>query len=415
MSSSDLVSFFEVSAYQLFVSLSEPYVTAHMSTSSSPGSSELDAEKIHTDGMKDLIEVDLETLQVVSQEKFPYPISALSDAKGTTPVTVGTNRSLHIIDPRVNSLHGSGSNDPNNVLQPPLSIINIPSRGNNDSNDGDIYVAGRFPSILNYDRRWFPRVRRTIYSGARLSSLALLPSQLLPCQLDRDKMRQGDLSLEQMEIIKSQAGHTLIAGGEYNSKGSLELYGLDSHPRLDSSVSGSLSSADNLHVLKNRQTSSSSKLLSVSNHGALIVFSDGRGSLKWFERDGFTGVREWNINYGQAEATFGIFGMLGGSYTDSNSGEIARKISHSQSRETPLKANEDDLVLWTGDKIGLLSFSSKPGFTAESFEESAKTAEEAHHEREERIYGETMRRALERQADEVRFVRGLGLGLRGDQ
>ncbi len=32
---------------------------------------------------------------------------------------------------------------------------------------------------------------------------------------------------------------------------------------------------------------------------------------------------------------------------------------------------------------------------------------------EERDYGRMMRRALERQANEVRFVRGLGLGLGG--
>jgi hypothetical protein len=61
--------------------------------------------------------------------------------------------------------------------------------------------------------------------------------------------------------------------------------------------------------------------------------------------------------------------------------------------------------------VGLLTFSKKPAFDAESFELKAKTAEEAVREREERMYGQTMRMALERQADEVRFVRGLGLGL----
>src|ERR1035438_8772484 len=39
--------------------------------------------------------------------------------------------------------------------------------------------------------------------------------------------------------------------------------------------------------LKNRQTSSNSKLLSVSNHGTRIVFSDGGGNIKWVEGNGF--------------------------------------------------------------------------------------------------------------------------------
>jgi hypothetical protein len=62
--------------------------------------------------------------------------------------------------------------------------------------------------------------------------------------------------------------------------------------------------------------------------------------------------------------------------------------------------------------VALLNFSNKPRFAADSFEEEAKSAEEAIKDREERIYGQTMKRALEMQADEVRFVSGLGLGLR---
>ena len=48
-------------------------------------------------------------------------------------------------------------------------------------------------------------------------------------------------------------------------------------------------------------------------------------------------------------------------------------------------------------------------FTAEDFEEGARSAAEVEKEKEERIYSEKMRRALERQADDVRFVRNLGL------
>lgn len=54
-----------------------------------------------TDSRKGLIEVDLQTLQVVAQEQFPFSISALSEAKHPTPLTLGTTLSLHLHDPRV--------------------------------------------------------------------------------------------------------------------------------------------------------------------------------------------------------------------------------------------------------------------------------------------------------------------------
>jgi hypothetical protein len=96
---------------------------------------------------------------------------------------------------------------------------------------------------------------------------------------------------------------------------------------------------------------------------------------------------------------------------DSGSGDIVLKLIACASGRDDKAVNDGELALWTGEKIGLLSFSSKPGFRAEDFEEQAKTAEQAHREREERVYGETMRRALEHQANEVRYVRGLGMGL----
>lgn len=180
--------------------------------------------------------------------------------------------------------------------------------------------------------------------------------------------------------------------------------------------------------MKNRQTSSSSKLLSVSNHGTRIVVSDGDGNLKWFERDGFTEARRWNIAHGSVEAPRGskytpipdccrcpdcdeVFGTLGDSYMDSGSGDIVVKLLNTHNGREDRVVNEDDLVLWTGEKIGLLSFTTKPGFTAESFEAPGnKTPEEARIEMAEKTYAETMGRALEANANEVRWMRGLGLG-----
>jgi len=221
--------------------------------------------------------------------------------------------------------------------------------------------------------------------------------------IEKDLARRGELSIEQVLEYKMRPGNTLIACGEYNTKGSLEMYGLSPEPLL--TTISSISSAGRAcnAVMKNRQTSSSSKLLSVASHGTRIVVSDGGGNLKWLERDGFTEVRRWNISHGSVEAPRGIFGSLGDNYMDSGSGDIVIKILE----------NEGDLVLWTGEKIGLLNFSSKPGFIAESFQNTVKTAEEIHQEREQRVYSNTMRRALEHQANEVRYVRGLGLGFGG--
>lgn len=394
---------------------------------------------IATDCTIGLVEVDLETLQTVNHERYPFSITALSEAKHPTPLTVGTNLSLYLHDSRqranvgspsqaerldsFSSTSGSASNhfsfksllDPEpsaeyaHLYQPgPLSIVHLPSSGSEWNGNGDIYVAGRFPSILNYDRRNFPKLRGTIHSGARLSQIASLPYPF--ASMEKDLARRGELSVEQVWKAKTRPGKTLIACGEYNSKGSLEMYGLSPDPNLTNVSSRFSAGRLQESTMKNRQTSSSSKLLSVANHGTRIVVSDGGGNLKWFERDGFTESRRWNIAHGSVEAPRGIFGTLGDSYMDSGSGDIALKILTTDSGLHDRPVNENDLVLWTGDKIGLLSFSNKPGFTADSFEETPKTAEEALREKEEHTHSETMRRALEMQANEVRYVRGLGMG-----
>jgi hypothetical protein len=391
----------------------------------------------------DLVEVDLQTLSAVGRETFPSTITALSEAKYPVPLTVGTNLSLYLHDPRTrrSSGHLSSDNDRlesyaatfhssrstesfRSLLNPepspvyaylsetgPLSILHLPSSGDQWDLNGEIYVAGRFSSILNYDRRFFPKLRGTIHSGARLCSMASLPYPF--ASMEKDLARRGELSIEQLREAKSRPGKTLIACGEYNSKGSLEMYGLSPIPYLTTNSSDSVAGRLQNSVMKNRQTSSSSKLLSVSNHGTRIVISDGSGMLKWLERDGFTEARRWNIAHDSVEAPRGIFGTVGDSYMDSGSGDIVIKMSNTLlSGQSDMPVNEDNLLLWTGEKIGLLNFSSNPGFTAESFEnKEPRTQEEARIEREEHVYSETMREALQKNADEVRFMRGLGLGI----
>lgn len=389
----------------------------------------------HKLNLTDLIEIDLQTLTVVSREIFPFTVTALSEAKYPVPLTVGTNFSLYLHDPRTRissgnssgesarldsyaagfgSFSGTSSPDFRSILNPepnpmyahlnsgPLSILHMPSSGDEWDGNGEIYVAGRFPSILNYDRRYFPKLRGSIHSGARLCCMSSLPYPF--ASMEKDLARRGELSIQQVEDAKTRPGKTLIACGEYNSKGSLEMYGLSPTPFLSTISSNPSAGSLQNSVMKNRQTSSNSKLLSVSSHGTRIVVSDGGGNLKWLERDGFTEARRWNISHDSVEAPSGIFG-------NEDSGDIVIKLANTHNGRTERTVNEDDLVMWTGEKIGILSFSSKPGFSAEEFEERGpQTPEEAQKESDEREYSQKMRMALESNADEVRFMRGLGLG-----
>ncbi|KAI4791439.1 hypothetical protein E4T44_12948, partial [Aureobasidium sp. EXF-8845] len=102
-----------------------------------------------------LVEVDLGTLQVVSQETFPFPIAALSQARDSSLV-VGTNWTVHIHDPRNKSrsavnpslqceiIGGPASNHALLSQPGPLSILDRVQ-------DESIWIAGRFTHLLNYD------------------------------------------------------------------------------------------------------------------------------------------------------------------------------------------------------------------------------------------------------------------------
>lgn len=380
----------------------------------------------------DLIEVDLQTLAVVDCESYPWSITALSAASRTVPLTVGTSLGIHLHDYRSRKLP---LNDAGGVIdgfdrmgaknfyerslrhifddeplppyaplsQPgPLSILHLQAPGQEADLSDDIYVAGRFSNILHYDRRKFPSIRGSIHSGARLCSMTSLPYPF--STLDSELRRKGELSVEQVQASKSVAGgRTLIACGEYNTKGSLEIYGLSSSESAHTVTPGGLQNS----TFKNRQTSSQSKLLSVVNHGSRIAFSDGSGYIKWFERDGFTEVRRCKIGRSERPQGPSIFASMPGS------DDLARKLlpTGAADQASNGRVNGNDLLFWTGDKLGLVTFSARPGFTAEDFEEHVEEqdADALAREAEARAYSERMRLALERQADDVRFVRNLGL------
>ncbi|KAL8695103.1 MAG: hypothetical protein Q9218_000381 [Villophora microphyllina] len=371
----------------------------------------------------DLFEVDLETLKMSAYERYPFPITALSEATHPVPLTVATTHSLHLHDPREPSIRHFSEYDQTATLPPSprnrndfyrllsgdgpqrhaplhqpgsLSITHL-----HDPFNGHICVAGRFPSILTYNRRMFPRLVSTLHSGSRLSSMTSLPHAL---PYPRSSMPSDPTGPQ-----------TLIACGEYNGKGTLELY------PFFTSTSSSAPSAPNpaaaaeeekvYFPYKNRTSASSSKLLSVTPHGTRIVFSDSDGGLKWVERDGHSLVRRWNINaYTASVSSPNTFGPGGSSSvfadgdSDSDSthdgGNVARKL-------LPVgdwRDSRGEIAVWTGEKIGILDFRPKPRWELEQGKREGAGGEEM-------MYEQRMRRALERQADEVRWMTGLGLGV----
>ena len=403
-----------------------------------------------------LNEVDLDTLQVISQSPFAWPITALS-AQGDSDVSlsVGTSWSLHLYDSRApfrdrsrspedllrttpgdpeesiaffpNYTKAGYQSSPYNGLPtspaPSSSQIYAQMMGNAarrprrvrtdisdyaqiepgplsimHHGDNEILIAGRFPSILSYDRRTFPRLQYVVHSGARLSSLATIPHPPRAAQAN------------------PRATATLIACGEYGGRGSLELYSLPHDQPNNKQQSGDfglgdtspeLGAADRKHAIfstdvppytsKNRQEASSSKLLSVATQGTRIVFSDAEGGIKWVERDGRGLARRWNINAWQVNNQGG-----------SHSGElVARKMVPLSTMESERGDRGDsDLLIWTGERIGLVT--TRPRW--EDHEELVKSFEEPLDPREmedrakEEEYSRTMRAALERQADERRWM-----------
>ncbi|KAJ5597416.1 hypothetical protein N7537_007500 [Penicillium hordei] len=410
-----------------------------------------------------LNEVDLETLKVISQQRYPWSIFALSqETDYSVPLTLATTLSLQIYDSRLSAVEEeeaissrceqvanpntsklgifsrsdsplfqlqSNGQPPTRIRSPepsdkganyaplfqpgPLSILHPPAPHVNT-----ILLAGRFPSILCYDRRYFPRLQTTVHSGGRLCGLASVPAPRFP-------IFSGSAYPE---------SHSVVACGDYNGRGSLELYDLKPAPEKDRSPSNMTSILNPEY--NNRQSAASSKLLSVGSHGNRIVFSDAEGNIKWVERNGRSEVRRWNINTSQPQIPFGRRSQQPTPQTEDQqprglwpsqspgNNEVARKVLPTGGNLTG-----DELLIWTGERIGRVKFSIPADDGMELDEKEVAedddvfmhaevdeaTREEMRHrrrddwEREQR-YGDYMRRALERQADEVRWMGNRGLG-----
>lgn len=377
-----------------------------------------------------LVEVDLTMLRAIAVSSYPSRICALSPVQHPAPLTIGTALNLHLHDFReppqftlnrsdatgvdvVDVLSSSTSDGfPNRRLYMtppthaplfqagPLAILHASSSGRpSHSMSGTIIAAGRFPSLLIYDRRTFPKLQTTIYSGGRLCSLASVPMSFDAGIMEG--RRQGSLAPSDITASKAEVGTTLISCGEYKGKGSLEIYKL---PEEDDTPAASSVSA-----YKNRSSISGSKLLSVTTHGTRIVVSDGDGQLCWVERNGRTPVRRWNINETSQARHPSHRGLWSSPAVRSNHDDVARKLLSVKTHGT----EREDLLYYTGERIALVG--AGPPWE-ESLphqrknEEHEEDGENEEVSREEEAYVEYMRLVLERQADETRFMRDLGLG-----
>lgn len=380
--------------------------------------------KVWVAGEEGLIEIDLNTLQKVSTHRFPFSITTLSQTSHPHPLTVGTTLTLHLHDPRVavpasTVTFSSGGTDDERVqpvrinpqpytshpfrknyrlhatlFQPgPLSIIHSDPWAGASSGDGEIYVAGRFPSILCYSRKMWPKLRGTIYSGGRLCALASIPYFHSPIFPPGPSSGLG----AEVEAEDDRGQTTLLAAGEYKGHGTLEVYPLTSVP---SSFPTTLVPTTT-NATQNRQTASRSKVMTVASHGARIVTGDGNGIVKWFERDGRKLARAyvveppdrrkkseglWESARATTAAATGRGLHMGGGIGD----EVIRKV-------IVVNQGGEELIVWAGDRVGVLGT-----FGAEEAEV------EAEEENVEKVYLRKMREVLERQAEEVRIMAGLG-------
>ncbi|KAJ5477802.1 hypothetical protein N7530_003311 [Penicillium desertorum] len=385
-----------------------------------------------------LNEVDLETLRVISQQRYPWSIFALSqETDYSVPLTLATTLSLQIYDSRLSAVEEEEaiSSRCEQVASPhapelgifshcdsplfqlrsngqPPTRIRSPGPSDKGANYAPLFQPGPL-SILHP-----PAPHTTVHSGGRLCGLASVPAPRFP-------IFSGSTYPE---------SHSVVACGDYNGRGSLELYNLKPASEENHSPSNVTSTLSPEH--KNRQSAASSKLLSVGSHGNRIVFSDAEGNIKWTERNGRSEVRRWNINTSQPQIPFGRRSQRSISQTEEDqprglwpsqspgNNEVARKILPTGGNLTG-----DELLIWTGERIGRIKFSIPADYEMEvddkevdddddvfmHAEVDEATREEMRHrrrddwEREQR-YGDYMRRALERQADEVRRMGSRGLG-----
>ncbi|KAK6539118.1 hypothetical protein TWF694_010653 [Orbilia ellipsospora] len=388
-----------------------------------------------------LTEIDLTTMQKIRNHRLPFSVTCLSTAMPI--LAVGTSLTIHLLDSRsapdnvaTASITTSDTTSTTEMvdtwgrpashlsrlkeikkIQTPLSQNQYPSRDSNSDDQSsrdylvnapptaflqpsplsilhspidqacgnEMYVAGRFPSIMAYDRRQWPRLAGTLYSGARLSGLTLVAT---------------NPALELPDTSK----YSLVACGEYGGRGTLELYPLPSansggHNEIpDDGGSPGLYMPSNIpstqklyakstsFAMKNRQSASRSKIFAVANQGIKIVTGDSEGCVRFIERDGINHIRDWVGPWGGIETAGGCI----------------RKILPLSNLNIRPSIDNSDLLIVSEDDIGILTFNSPYLQSREELSSPPPSVD-----MDEELYIEAMRNALESHSSELRFLQEL--------
>ncbi|KAL7272790.1 hypothetical protein RUND412_004389 [Rhizina undulata] len=326
-----------------------------------------------------LVQIDLETLQKITTHRFPFSITALSPTSTPHPLTIGTTLMLHLLDPRVSTPVGSAPLSPTTpftddervqpfgqvrpqykvhapLFQPgPLTILHNENVGRAGP-EGEIYVAGHFPSILCYERRNWPRLRGTMPSGGHLCGLAMFSSSLPE---------------------ERETSSTIVACGEFNGRGTLELYPLaattsyttttptNSPQAINEGLGYPFPSRAGPTPIRNRQYAQ--RILTVAMHGCRIVTGDSEGHIRWTERDGMTHVRSLPVRTSAPPrpvqpTTASSHRGLGRSAPAATGiwefrNEVVRKLISTEGGVE----GEDELIVWSGDTLGVLTCGPEDG------------------------------------------------------
>lgn len=89
-------------------------------------------------------------------------------------------------------------------------------------------------------------------------------------------------------------------------------------------------------------------------------------------------------------------------------GELARKIVSTGSTVSQDRPNSDNLLFWTGERLGLIGFTNEPLYQASDFNKANQ--DEVIEDEERQVYSERMLDALEGQADEMKLMARFGHG-----
>ena len=321
---------------------------------------------------------------------------------------------MHLYDPRspIGDKNFTAVTPTTTLHQPGALSILHSNHGQATGGEEMIFLAGSFKAILSYDRRMFPKINVPMYTGARLCTLSSFPAPSTGVSASSNEKGpiEGSSSDSSTEMI--------VAGGEYNGHGSLEIYpsctfnnrstrsvsdsnrSLPSHmgtrsqpkwynhgvlnPNSHTShgayniLTSNLPTTVQTGVVQNRQSASRTKILSVdANQGTRIITGDTDGIIRWVERDGRQEIRSYNIfdcacnistkacnswwMKNRPSGPIRSCDYCNGFYTPPNNitrSEVVRKAVAFGNNATTVDAggaSQAGVAVWTGERLGVLS------------------------------------------------------------